>query len=361
MMTPVTKYIVLVGGAIGGAEKRFSDIFRAQIDQGYNVKMILSRVLASLLFSSEELNKYRDHLVVFEGSRWRPFLFILQFYWWLLTSSKKTDVFHYPLNPLFFLHFFPHRPFTMSLCDSTRYSMPPFKGRHDRMDYSAMKYARTVDVLSPHVYSKVSELDFIKHKVHQTPQGTFVYLPRLSPGPVSNQVVAFFGRLDNGKGLELFFDAVETLCSKDFFKKSLWEFKVYGEGRLRDFVKDKVRSLSLHGARISWEGYQPADKVLNEVQVVCSLQQETNYPSRVVAESLLFGREVLVVKTGNSNLFGELPGLHYVENSVEGFCEGIEKIDKEIGQKTFSDLKMISHAARNRFCDLKYIQYFWEL
>lgn len=355
------KNIVLISGAIGGAEKRFADIFRAQLDCGFDARMILSSLLAELLFTPEERRKYAHRLVIIPLKKWKPLLFLLKFYKWIVFHSDKNDVFHYPLNPPFFLHFFPKRKFTISLCDSTRYSSPPFKSRHDAVDYFAMKFASKIDVLSPHVYDRVMELSAVREKVSLTPQGTFVYTDSAVRMPETSRNISFFGRLDNGKGVELFFQVVEAFADTDFFRSGEWSFKVYGDGVLRNFVAQQVERLTRKGARVTWEGYKPAELVLRESQIVCSLQQATNYPSRVVAESALYGRDVLVVKTGNSTLFGDLSNIHYTDNSVEGVCAGIRKIISGLDARNTGFYESVTHAARERFCDSKYIHYFWEL
>lgn len=354
----LAKYFVLVSGAIGGAEKRFADIFKAQRSIGIDARIILPSILARDLFSADEMQEYGSKIVQLKMKSWNPLLFIIRFYFWILKNSNKDDVFHYPLNPLFFLHLFPRRTYILSLCDSLRYSTPPFKNRNDVMDYVAMRWARAVDVLSPHVYDKVKQVSFVNEKVSLTPAGTFVFRP--SDPEFKFEItrnIVFLARLDHGKGLELLFETVKDLLAQGFFSQTGYSFKIYGKGQMKDYVERQVGLLQEAGARIQYMGYLASDQALVAADFVLSLQQLTNYPSRVVAEALLAGKRVLVLRTGNSENFGDLEGLYYVENNFQALAQKIMKLAAEGDFQKIDALKVMKQA-QNRFCNLDYVRYF---
>src|SRR6185312_1644365 len=91
-----------------------------------------------------------------------------------------------------------------------------------------------------------------------------------------------------------------------------FEFRIAGYGPLQEHIAQRVAFLAGAGVPIAFIGYAAADALLPATAVVLSMQEVTNYPSRVVAEALMAGCAVVVRDTGDSREFGsDLPGLVY--------------------------------------------------
>ena len=85
------------------------------------------------------------------------------------------------------------------------------------------------------------------------------------------------------------------------------------------------------------------------------MQEATNYPSRVVAEALSYGCNVITSDTGDTREFGELKGLFYYLTINELFSA----IDDVMNEKF--DTKEIADEAVVRFSSKEYIDYFYRI
>jgi hypothetical protein len=92
---------------------------------------------------------------------------------------------------------------------------------------------------------------------------------------------------------------------------------------------------------------------------VLSLQQQTNFPSRVVAEALVSGCGVVVRDSGDSRRFGELPGLAYCRDPLDAadLAGAISALIRQVqGNPAFC--REIRTAALARFSSPEYLRYF---
>lgn len=85
------------------------------------------------------------------------------------------------------------------------------------------------------------------------------------------------------------------------------------------------------------------------------MQDATNYPSRVVAEALSNGCNVIASDTGDTRDFGELKGLFYYSTIDELF----KSIDNVMNDK-FKTNEIIDSAVV-RFSSEDYINYFYRI
>ncbi|MCZ8501937.1 hypothetical protein O9853_14580 [Vibrio lentus] len=99
------KYIVMVSGGIGGAEKRFFDIFKGLVTYDKEIYLVLPSCLFNLISESEDVQPYLCNIVIVDMPAWSPIRFAWRFYNDVLKVAKNEDVFHYPLSPLFFYTF----------------------------------------------------------------------------------------------------------------------------------------------------------------------------------------------------------------------------------------------------------------
>lgn len=346
------KYFVLVSTGIGGAERRFFDIFNDLRKNDDSYFLILPYRLA------EQLNCMDVGGVIVVGDHKDNLLnFIKKYYMFLNHHDFQNSSFHYPINCLFFLHFFKKHKVSMSLTNC--YYVPTlfsFKKSLIRQ-YISILFVDYIDVLSPPIYKLL--LNKFSKKISLTPNGTYIKSNSNFIYSEKRNNIGFLGRLIDGKGLEDFIDIYEDLWLK--FRNELPKdfcFLVAGYGENEKSIKDKVDLLIKKKIPIKFLGYRKPEDFLSECKVILSLQRITNYPSRVVAESLLSGSEVILRNSGNSSDFGSLYGLHYISEILD--YNEIGKLLVEIFTKESSkeDINLIVGEARDKFSNNQVLSYF---
>lgn len=352
-------HIVIVSPSYGGAEKRFFDIFTALVRSNRPVRYVApSGLIEKLQADYPERSDIFSSMIPVPLAGWSRIGFIKSFRR-VLQSIPKGSHFHYPLNCLWPLHLVRGDRISMSVVDCTTIPTPFSKKQADVWHWLSFAFVKGIDVLSPAVF-KATRKPWLRDRITLTPGGTYLVPPVPSVAEKLPQVV-FLGRLVPGKGVE---DLLRVL-------PALWEqlqtrygticrFKIAGYGALENLVAQEVAQLKTSGIPVEFAGYQEATPLLAESAVVLSLQEVTNFPSRVVPEALLAGCAVVVRDTGDSREFGTgLPGLSYCAAELNA-AELAELISNYVDQVTRSApfRETVRAEAIKRFSSPGYIDYF---
>ena len=334
-----TKFIVIPTLAIGGAEKRFFDIF-CSLSTNYNsiYYLVLPKSLFIQISAQISITELiLDRIIIIGEESDTLFTFCFKYYRWLNKNSIKGMHFHYPVNCLFPLHFFKGHILSISLTDCfyepTFFSTSKSKVRQ-RL---TMLFASKIDVLNETIYTNLKDnLWFSKKKLSITPGGTFV-APESCSYSVKSPKVAIVSRLIDGKGILEFLDILPAIWQSIVDKvPEDFLFSVCGDGPLAEIVDKKIRKYRFEGIPINYEGFVIPSKFLTDVSIVLSLQVVTNYPSRVVAESIMSGCHVFIRDSGDSKMFGnDSIAFSYISNTLNPL-EISHKI-VEILEKTKND------------------------
>lgn len=360
-MNPVG-YIVIVSPSYGGAEKRFFDIFTALVRSSRPVRYLApSGLIERLQADHPDRTDVFDHMVRVEMPTWSRSGFIGAFRR-LLGILPRGAHFHYPLNCLWPLHLGRGDRVTMSVVDCTTVPRPFSRKQADVWHWLSFPFVRKIDVLSPAIFDAVVN-DRLRGKMHLTPGGTYL-VPTAPVTADKRPDVVFLGRLVPGKGVE---DLLDVL-------PALWErlkerevpgctFRIAGYGALEQLVATRVQELRGQGIPVEFLGYRTAESLMAESALVLSLQEVTNFPSRVVPEAMLAGCPVVVRDTGDSRNFGSaLPGLAYCQATLDadelaGLIAGfLPKVQHEPEFRA-----IVRNAALERFSSNNYIDYFAEI
>ncbi|WP_318484979.1 glycosyltransferase [Photobacterium leiognathi] len=354
----MNRYIVLVSNDIGGAEKRFYDIFRRLRMNNKNYYL----VLPSCLLKKLGAGLHDEGIIALNVPKWSFGVFIKEYYFNVIRKANCNDSFHYPLNPLFVFHLGKLRNFSISYCFC--YEQPKLSSKSFglKLQKIASFFTKKIDVLNNDVFKFVN----VNTKFSLTPGGTFVN------NSVTDDVfldkknkIVFLSRLEKGKGVDTFLKLVPCVYNmlKDVGICDI-EFVVYGKGSLEQFVTNEVDKLVSDGFPIKFDGFQKAEIALKNTKLVFSLQDKTNYPSRVVAESLLYGCRVIVLNSGDSHLFGAMNGLSYLNDDYSNLNECLvdfifsESLDIKDQIKDFQN---ISSSAKEKFSSENYINYYKDI
>lgn len=348
-------FFVLVSTSIGGAERRFFDIFLDLRSMNKSLYIIMPFSLAKMLNCTEQ-----EGVIVIGVDTDNLAKFILKYTHFLNSATFSGCSFHYPINCLFFLHFFRKHKVSMSLTNC--YYTPKLLSKNKSLvrQYISMFFVNHIDVLSPTIYKNLSYT--FNKKVSLTPNGTYI-----KSGIYKNEFnkknnIGFLGRLVEGKGLEDFIHIYESLWLK--YKNQLPQdfcFIIAGYGKNEEIIRHYVNYLSNKNIPIKFLGYKNTDDFLAKCKVILSLQKITNYPSRVVAESLLSGAHVIVRDTGNSRDFGQLNGLHYISEKLD--VDEIGNLLSNIFEKYASEnyYNKIIEDAKIRFSNKIVLDYFLKI
>lgn len=352
-------YIVLVSPSYGGAEKRFFDVFTSLRRSGANVVLVApSSLVDQLKADHQDRPDVLEALVSVTMGAWSSLEFVRRFRK-LLQTFPRGGSYHYPLNCLWPLHVGRGDRVSMSVADCTSVPGPFTYKRTNAWDWFSFFFVAKIDVLSPTIFSAMRRYR-MSTRMSLTPGGTYL----VPPPPVAagkSPTIVFLGRLVPGKGVDHFLDVLPDLWVRlrDTAPQS-FAFQIAGYGSLQDHVAARVMALAQAGVPITFIGYATAEPLLARAAVLLSMQEVTNYPSRVVAEALLAGCGVIIRDTGDSREFGDdLPGLVYCHGKLDA-REMAGQLAMLLGgvmlDPGFSD--EVRAAALARFSSKHYIDYF---
>lgn len=355
----MSSYIVIVSPSYGGAEKRFFDIFRSLRAQGTDVVMIAPSTLTErLLADYDNPPELASAMLSLDLPAWSRRNFVFGFRR-LLSTLPRGSRFHYPMNCLWPLHLGRGDWVSMSVTNCVK--VPgPFAGNHTGLwTWLSFLFVERVDVLSPAILSQMARYRMAR-KMSLTPGGTFV--EALAPtGQPRRPTVVLLSRLIPKKGIDDLLDVLPQVWAALHACAPLgFGFEIAGYGPLQEQVVERVGALYRSGVPVSFVGYADAIELLSRSAVVLSMQEVTNYPSRVVAEALVLGCAVIVRNTGDSNQFGhDLPGVAYCAEALDPDELShliLNLLTQVIADKEFSN--KIARAANDRFCSNASIEYF---
>lgn len=355
-------YIVVVSPSYGGAEKRFFDIFTGMRRSGVDIQLIgPSSLIDELCADHVDRVDVLPALRSVPMLRWSPLGFMRAFRAVLRTLPRGSN-FHYPLNCLWPLHLGRGDHLSMSVVDCTATPAPFDSTRTLKWTWLAMYFCERIDVLSPTQFEALKR-SRVKARLSLTPGGTFLVPPAPSRSPRLPAVI-FLGRLVPLKGIDDFLDVLPGIWA--LLRARVppgFMFRFAGYGVLQNHVVARIDRLAAAGVPVHFVGYAKADSLLAESAVVLSMQEITNFPSRVVAEGLVAGCGAIVRDTGDSRSFGtDVPGLVYCAatlNAAEIAQHIVALLERVMSGNAAREV--IRQAARQRFSSQQYVDYFRNL
>jgi glycosyltransferase involved in cell wall biosynthesis len=308
-------YFVLVSPAYGGAEKRFFDIFRAMRQRGLNIELIAPSLLIERLRTDHGAGIEADGVHAVPMQSWSPKQFIVGLRA-LLATLPRGSRFHYPMNCLWPLHIGRGDKVSMSVTNCINLPRAQAATRNANWTWLSFFFVKRVDVLSPRVFNAMRSYRMAP-KMSLTPGGTFIEISELPTVP-RRPVVALLTRLIPQKGIDDWLDVVPEIWDRmRAAAPADFAFEIAGYGPLQEHLVGRVDALFTRRIPIRFVGYADAAHYLPGVSAVVSMQEVTNYPSRVVAEGLVSGCAVIVRDTGDSAEFGKLRGLHFCRPELD--------------------------------------------
>jgi len=378
-----TAFVLFNNGALGGAEKRFTNLF-LYLNKLYpetffliinvHLKNQLKRVFGHLPEKQIRVIKVPGDSSVNPAETNSPLYFkdtvpdpievdkktswLRKVFWYHKNRIRQKNIFRkidfiqkeFNINifigvysgimPLVFYFGKPNRPkIIFSNMDSWFTEVhADMKKLWYRKYYSfnyAMENADAVDFLSPYVYEGVTKrnVNVDVNGTHVAPN-SFADYSKCFVGDKSKFEVAFCSRLEPNKNPMLFLEAAKEILDINYDIK----FYILGEGSLVNEVKDFISINNLED-RVVFMFHKNPPEIFSRTSVFVSLQSGTNYPSQSVLEAMACGNAVIASNVGDTKLFvHESNGLLINLNKVE--------LVKAIG-KLYADRNLTSSLGSN--------------
>lgn len=352
-------YIVIASNGVGGAERRFVDIFKGLVEQGHDCYLVLPSFLKNRLLNELDVF-FLNNVIYIDMNKWSYLAFCYKLYFLLIRSQGNETHFYYPLNPPFFLHLLNNKcSYSISFCHSSLVPKITLKSYGLTMLRLASIFAKNIDVLNQPILEEfLISNPWAKNKCSLTPKGTYVSKTGIGKIKEKYNKFVFMSRLIENKGVDVFIKLVpeinRILADMGIVNPS---FHIAGEGPLSEYVIHEVKNLKAQDINIYYEGFCEPRDIFKDAICVFSLQNITNFPSRVIAEALCHGCHVIALDTGDTKNFGNLAGLHYLDIEYKYLNE----IIKYIISFEAVVARRISTESIEYFSSKEYIDYFYNL
>lgn len=162
-----------------------------------------------------------------------------------------------------------------------------------------IQLADKVDFLSPYIAQGIKQrgITLSDEKISVAPC-SFIDFGKCIIGKKENLEIAFASRLEPDKNPMLYLEAAKEILEKYPGVK----FHLLGEGSLVDEINDFIIQNGLKD-KINFTFHNNPPEIFSHTSVFVSLQSGTNYPSQSVLEAMACGNAVLASDTGDTHLF----------------------------------------------------------
>ena len=313
-----TIYYILPTTAIGGAEKRFIELWcHLQQQQQLSLRLIVTQQLLQAIESNaiiaQQIQPFAHHIIPYSISPTATaFQFQKQLYTFICAHTTRNDILHFILLYPAFIVALRHRNTIYSLTESSLQNVN-IKGR---LLYWLSAYkSNLVDVLDPAVYATMcARLWFKKKQIHHTP-GSFVNTSIFTPAINKQPQFVFLGRFFYVKQVVKLMQLLPAICQQiDAANTGVphYSFLFIGYGQQEAELK-AIANLPTHTALpITITMSNQPQTELAKSSVLFSLQLRNNYPSKSLLEGLAAGNLAIVTDVGNTRTIAQPAFSYYV-------------------------------------------------
>ena len=333
---PCVAITILGPKYVGGAEKRYVNIYKILRAKNTNVFLVINKNRFEALSRVCELNFEDSHIIIIktyldkkisentekveqasssESSRRiyqkhvrklfstaKAYYNFYNIYSQLekIRKTKRVDLFFgvfigaYALAPYFF---------TRKVATAISYNDSSFGGLEKSFlkwftgYWLALKYADQVDFLSDFIYNGLAERGFtIESRRCSIANISFIDYSKCFTGVVKEDAIAFCGRFEPYKNPLLFVEAASLVLQKYPQVK----FYMMGDGPLGSAIRKKINDLHLNNnIKISFS--ERPEKTLAKTKIFVSLQETNNFPSQSLLEAMACGNAIVASHVGETD------------------------------------------------------------
>lgn len=322
-------------GSPGGAERRFARAVNYLLTKDENVTLLINSIalekLSSIGVKTNDKNviEIKDYLYFSHIAAFSKFFFIVQL-WWII-ANKKIKHIHYPVDPsyLTFFHSFIGKIFDVTYSISVVDSMHANKTDFNLFTWfiwrRSLAASIRIDCLSYGIKDNIKKL-FVELPDIEVSPCSFTDYSNSSVSYVKDYDVVFMGRFVQGKGIDLFLDALELLSGSENVI-SIDKVGIFGSGPLGDYIVSRTQRIA--GLNIEVGFTENPFEIFSRTKVFVSLQEKENYPSQSLLEAIACGVFVIATDVGESyRIVSSERGFLVVANPENLACALIQALEK---------------------------------
>lgn len=322
--------------APGGAERRFVRTINYMLDRNQQIVLLINSIAVKELenvgvkINSSNVIKLKDNLFFGRITAYTKILFVLKL-WWVILINKFKHI-HYPVDPSYITLFhslvgrFFRVSYSISVVDSMHANKNDFKSFTWFVWRKSIASAVRLDCLSYGIEKNIRKLFDNLPNIEVSPC-SFTDYDKSSISSVKDYDVVFMGRLFEGKGIDLFFDALEILKNKknDTLIKKVG---IFGSGPLHSHILSRSQRVPELNIEIGFS--KNPFEVFSRTKIFVSLQEKENYPSQSLLEAISCGAFVVATNVGETyrivsdDLGYLIPAL--AEDLAFALTKGLERI-----------------------------------
>jgi len=329
-----TVYIILSTSGVGGAEKRFLELWLFMQKKGVKgIKLVLSKETFTKLIANNtqfpQLENYMKNIIFWEfGNSYLK-----------KRDKMKKFMFKYHLNNTIF-HFIltfpimiPSKYNTILTYPSTAISYMNLKGQI--ITYLSFLKAKKIDMLDPTLYKLLQKYFFWKKRSFTNTPGSFVDTNFYTSAPIEKKKnwLVFLGRFEEVKQILIFAKSIPSIYKKlkeDGVKDI--HFFILGKGSLEEELKCIILSKEFEQIPLKIYFDNEPMNILKYSRIFFSLQKYTNYPSKSLLEAISCGNIPIVTDNRDTRLIADKDFSFYVPENftpqdLVNACTKVFKLD----------------------------------
>jgi glycosyltransferase involved in cell wall biosynthesis len=296
-----TIYIIFSTIDIGGAEKRFSGLwksFQNDNESGLKVKLVMNPQLFNRLVESNEIGNNDENIVVvqLQGNDFKGYRNNIRAF--IKNHTVPNDIIHFiGISPLLKVY---KRKVLFTITNS---NLNVLSKNNKRVILLSCFLANAIDILDPKLFIKICSIFFWKKKSISRTPNSFCNIELFKPVPFIEKKnwVVFLGRFEKVKQVEQIVEALPFVYESLIAKKQMEvQFFLLGYGSLAEKINSILNSDAYSSLPLTCKFEKNPENILNKSKVFLSLQLYNNYPSKSLLEAMASGNIPLVTDVGQS-------------------------------------------------------------
>jgi glycosyltransferase involved in cell wall biosynthesis len=299
-------YFIIPTDNIGGAEKRFIELWQYLLQAGnsnrYNLvisKQLLANNNNTAVINSLDTCPAQVHVYDI-GHAIGIYAFQKKLYQFVCSISSRADVLHFIIAYPSLIFNIRHKKTIYTLTESSLKNAN-IKGKISYL-LNVLR-AKKADVLDPLIHTQLSALFFFKKKSICLTPGSFVDYTVFTPLPwrdKKNQLV-FLGRFFAMKQVISLLKAVPVIY-KRLIDENIQgcEFIFIGYGPLQQQMNEILHTEAFKNLPVKIIQTNEPQQILNQSKIFFSVQLNNNYPSKSLMEAMASGNIPVVTDVGTT-------------------------------------------------------------
>jgi len=316
----INTYIIISTLGIGGAEKRFVELWLniQRLNKNNSIKLVLPYLTYKEIIQIKQFsdfNEYNNNFITYELESTKYFekrRILLNL---LNTLDKENSIFHFIMGYPVFFNFLKNYN-VLFTHTSTSFKQLNINGLV--VMFLSIFEAKRVDVLDPQITKTLKRIFFWnKNNIHNTPS-SFIDLNYYQKEKFINKKnwLVFLGRFEEVKQVKEFVSTIPIIneqLKKNNINNSV--FYILGTGSLENELRELITKNEFININIKiYFEKEPLD-ILRYSKIFFSLQKYSNYPSKSLLEAMACGNLPIVTDNRDTRKIANEDFSYYVNEA----------------------------------------------